>query len=89
MARIYAGILGLLAFAAVMTRGVVQAAEPAATIWQAVLSLFAFAVIGYAIGRTAQWVIDDSVRGQLTSQLQNKPSNSAERKTTNETALAK
>ncbi|MEX2138834.1 MAG: hypothetical protein WD894_06205 [Pirellulales bacterium] len=88
MARIYAGILGLLAFAAVMARGIVHGGAPGAIIWQAVASLFAFAALGYAIGRTAQWVIDDSVRGQLTSQLQNKPSNPAERKTTKETAIA-
>ena len=89
MARIYAGILGLLAFAAVMARGIVHAAAPAATIWQAVTSLFAFAAIGYAIGRTAQWIIEDSLRGQLTNQLQNKPSTSSERKTATETAIAK
>jgi hypothetical protein len=89
MARIYAGILGLLAFAAVMARGVVHGGSAGATTWQAIVSLFAFATIGYCVGRTAQWVIDDSVRGQLTSQLQNKPSNPAEKKTTNETAIAK
>jgi hypothetical protein len=89
MARNYAGILGLLAFAAVMARGIVHAGAPAATIWQAVMSLFAFATIGYAIGRTAQWIIEDSVHGLLTNQLQNKPSNSPERKTANETAIAK
>lgn len=89
MARIYAGILGLLAFAAVMARGVVHGGSASAIIWQAVLSLFAFAGIGYVIGRTAQWIVEDSVRGQLTSQLQNKPSNPTERKTTSETAIAK
>ena len=89
MARIYAGILGLLAFAAVITRGVVHAGAPAATTWEAVTSLFAFAAIGYVIGRTAQWIIDDSVRGQLTTQLQSKPSTSSERKSAHETAIAK
>jgi hypothetical protein len=73
----------------VMARGIVHAGAPSATIWQAATSLFAFAAIGYAIGRTAQWVIDDSVRGRLTSQLQNKPSNQPEKRTVTETAVAR
>jgi hypothetical protein len=89
MARIYAGILGLLAFATVMARGIVHGGSASATIWQAVMSLIVFAGIGYTIGRTAQWAVDDSVHGQLTSQLQNKPSNSMERMNTNETVIAK
>jgi hypothetical protein len=72
-----------------MARGVVHSGAPAATTWQAVTSLFAFAGLGYVIGRTAQWIIEDSVRGQLTTQLQNKPSTSPERKAANETAIAK
>ena len=81
------GILGLLAFATMMARGVVHGGSASATIWQAAVSLFAFAAIGYAIGRTAQWVIDDSVRGQLTSQLEKKPSSPAERNPTGATAI--
>ena len=89
MARIYAGILGLLAFATVMARGVVHGGSANATIWQAAMSLFVFAAIGYTIGRTAQWVIDDSVRGELTSQLQRQPSSPAEKNMASETAMPK
>ena len=75
MARIYAGALGLLAFATVVARGIVHASVSSDTIWRASTMLFAFAAIGYLLGRTAQWIVDDSVRGRLTSQISNKPAN--------------
>jgi hypothetical protein len=73
MARIYAGILGLLAFATVVARGVAHQISPNPTIWQACVMLFVFAAVGYLIGGTARWLVDDSVRGQLASQLAAKP----------------
>jgi hypothetical protein len=69
MARTYAGILGLLAFATVMARGVCHQSASGETTWQASLMLFGFAAIGYAVGLTAQWIIDDSVRGRLTTEI--------------------
>jgi hypothetical protein len=72
MARIYAGILGLLAFATVVARGVAHENSPNPTIWQACGMLFVFAAVGYVIGSTARWIVEDSVRGQLTSQLASK-----------------
>jgi hypothetical protein len=74
MARIYAGILGLLAFATVVARGVAQQSAPNATIWQACGMLFVFAAVGFLIGSTARWIVDDSVRGQLASQMAARPS---------------
>ena len=77
MARIYAGILGLLAFATVVARGVAHQSSLDSTIWQACGMLFVFAAVGYLIGSTARWIVDDSVRGQLASQMAAKPSSEA------------
>jgi len=74
MARIYAGILGLLAFATVVARGVAHESSLDSTVWMASLMLFVFAAVGCLIGGAARWVVDDSVRGQLASQMAAKPS---------------
>jgi hypothetical protein len=73
MARIYAGILGLLAFATAMACGIVQSGSPSETISQACKMMFAFTAVGYLIGRTAQWIVDDAVRGRLLNQMAHKP----------------
>jgi hypothetical protein len=73
MARIYAGILGLLAFATVVARGVAHQISPSSTLWQACGMLFVFAAVGYLIGSTARWLVDDSVRGQLAGELAARP----------------
>ena len=69
MAQIYAGILGLLAFVTCLTRGVVRGYEIDETLGTATFSLLIFAVIGYVVGRTAAWIVDDSVRGSVAAQL--------------------
>jgi len=84
MARIYAGILGLLAYATVMARGLVHAGPSSQTIWNAAVAMFGFAAIGYAIGRTAQWIVDDSVRGRLTSEMQSNGANASQKKLASE-----
>ena len=77
MARIYAGILGLLAFATVVARGLAYGGPGGELIWSAVLGMFGFAAVGYAIGRTAQWIVDDSVRGRLAAEMQSNAANAA------------
>jgi hypothetical protein len=72
MARVYAGILGMLAFATELATGLAHAAATDATIRRGVMSLCMFAVVGYVVGRIAEWITDESVRGQLTSQLESK-----------------
>jgi hypothetical protein len=69
MARNYAGILGTLAFAAVVARNLVHNAAASEAVWQASVMLFYFATIGYAIGRVGQWIVDESVRGRLTIEI--------------------
>jgi hypothetical protein len=77
MARIYAGILGLLAYATVVARGLAYGGPGGELIWSAVWAMFAFAAVGYAIGRTAQWIVDDSVRGRLAAEMQSNATSAA------------
>jgi hypothetical protein len=69
MARTYAGILGLLAFATVVARSLIHDTAGGQAIWQASLTLFGFAGIGYVLGLMAQWILDDSIRGRLTIEI--------------------
>lgn len=68
MGRTYAGVLGLLAFQAVMVRGLLRAAGVEATCWQAALALFGFAALGYITGNTAAWIVAESVRSGMAAE---------------------
>lgn len=68
MGRTYAGVLGLLAFQAVMMRGLLRSAGVEATFWQATLALFGFAALGYIAGNTAAWIVGESVRSGLAAE---------------------
>ncbi len=69
MGRSYAGVLGLLAFLATIARGVCHRGSLESTVSQAVFSLIVFAIVGAATGWLAGWIIDDSVRGQLATEM--------------------
>lgn len=69
MGRSYAGILGLVAFLVVVARAVLNGAQPGSTLYQAWLGLLTFAVIGFVIGKTAEWIIDDSLRTRVLAEL--------------------
>jgi hypothetical protein len=69
MGRIYAGILGPLAMAVVICRGLASAGGVEGTLTAATLSLAAFAVLGAILGHLAQNTIDESVRTRLEQQL--------------------
>jgi hypothetical protein len=69
MGRIYAGILGPLAMAVVICRGLLGSAGVEGTLTQATLYLALFAVVGATLGHLAQTTIDESVRTKLQSQL--------------------
>lgn len=88
MARIYAGILGLLAFASVVARSLIHSSAGGEAIWQAITMLLAFAAIGFVIGLAGQWIIDDSVRDRLTGGLQSKPASAAAKNAANESATS-
>jgi hypothetical protein len=65
MGRTYAGILGPLGFALVVARGVATLGGVEATLLAASAALFVFAVIGYFVGQTANYLVNDSVRSQF------------------------
>jgi hypothetical protein len=62
MGRSYAGILGPLAFATLVARGLLRGDAVAETMLTASLGLFAMAAVGYLAGRIAQFIVDESVR---------------------------
>jgi hypothetical protein len=65
MGRSYAGILGPLAFATVIARGVLSQAGLEGTLLAASAALFVFAAIGYVVGQTAAHLVGESVRTQF------------------------
>jgi hypothetical protein len=69
MGRIYAGILGPLAMAIVIGRGLLGAGGVEGTLTTATAALVAFAAMGAILGHLAQNTIDESVRTRLEQQL--------------------
>lgn len=69
MGRVYAGILGPLAMAVVIGRGLLGSGGVEGTLTLAMLYLVLFSVVGAILGQLAQWTIDDSVRAKLEEQL--------------------
>jgi hypothetical protein len=69
MARIYAGILGPLAMAVVLCRGLANSGGVEGTLTLAILALVAFAIVGAALGQVAQATVDESVRLKIEQQL--------------------
>ena len=69
MAKIYAGILGSLAFLTVVARGLANGGGVESVLYTAWCSLLAFAVAGGAIGWLAEGVVRDSVNGQIEAEI--------------------
>ncbi len=69
MGRIYAGILGPVAFATVLGRSLVDGGGVDSTLKIAMACLFTFAAIGYIAGRVADQIVHDSVRTRLASEM--------------------
>jgi hypothetical protein len=69
MGRMYAGILGPVAFATILARGLIDASGAETTAKIATLCLFAFAGIGYLAGRIADQIVTESVRNRFHEQL--------------------
>ncbi len=70
MGRVYAGILGPLAFGVVVARNLVAGEGAEAALFAAPLALFAFAAIGYVIGWIADKTITEAIEAQFYAQLQ-------------------
>ena len=69
MGRIYAGILGPLAFVTVMARSLIERGAAGSTLQTATVCLLAFAILGYIAGQIADLVVLDSVRVRFESEM--------------------
>jgi hypothetical protein len=69
VARIYGGILGLLAFQTTLVRGWLHHNDLQSTLWAAWLSLCLFAVVGLVIGQIASQAVADSVADHMSAEL--------------------
>jgi hypothetical protein len=67
VARLYAGILGLLAFLTILVRGLLHGVDPEWVIWSAWHHLLAFTLVGAAVGWMAGWIVEDAIRNQVVS----------------------
>jgi hypothetical protein len=68
VARIYAGILGPLAYCTSVARGVLHAWPTEKTLLVAWTSLLAFAAAGLLIGWVATRIVDEEVRGRIAAE---------------------
>jgi hypothetical protein len=66
----YAGVLGPVAFATILARGLIDASAVETTLKIAICCLFAFAAIGYVAGRIADLMVVESVRARFQQELQ-------------------
>ena len=69
MGRVYAGILGPLAFLSVLVRGWKNGWPTESSLLSAWLAFVALAAIGYIVGRLAEWIVDESVRTRMLAEL--------------------
>jgi len=73
MGRVYAGVLGPLAMAVVLCRGLLGSGGVENTLLLATVYLVVFSIVGALIGQFAQATIDESVRSKLEQQLTRPP----------------
>jgi MFS-type transporter involved in bile tolerance (Atg22 family) len=78
MGRVYAGILGPLAMAVIIGRGVLGSSGVEGTLTTATIYLLLFAALGAILGQVAEATIDESVRAQLQKQLSHQTANARE-----------
>jgi hypothetical protein len=69
VSRIYAGVLGLLAFLISLLRGMLHGYGTDSVLATACGSTLLLAVVGLAIGRFAQWIVEDSVNSRLAAEV--------------------
>lgn len=78
MGRIYAGILGPVAFATILGRSLVDGGAVDSTIKLATACLFAFAAIGYIAGSIADSIVTESVRTRFEIALRAREAEAAQ-----------
>lgn len=70
MGRAYAGILGPLALALIVVRGLKEQAGVETTLAAALGGMVLFAGLGYLAGRLAEHLVDEAVRTQFTAAME-------------------
>jgi hypothetical protein len=65
MGRRYAGILGPLAFALMLVRGLLNGGGAEPTLWAASCGMFGFAFLGLILGETADYLVRESVKARF------------------------
>jgi len=70
MGQAYAGVLGPLACATMVARGILAGNGCEPTLLAASVGLFGFALIGWTIGQLADYLVGESVRWQFQEAMQ-------------------
>jgi hypothetical protein len=83
MGRMYAGILGALAFLLVLGRGLIHGADLETTARVACTGLVVMALVGAVVGRLAAWFIEQSICWQIQGELDARPQTRDEARRTN------
>ena len=81
MGRAYAGVLGPLAFAMIVARGLLAGSGLESTLAAACLALFGFAALGWIAGELAARFVEESVRARFQAMLQSDATESKKRHT--------
>jgi hypothetical protein len=66
--RTYAGVLGTLAFATTIARGLIHDGGFESTMTIAIGCLIVFAILGAVIGELAGWIVADSIRSNVIAE---------------------
>lgn len=69
MGRNYGGILGLVAFATMIGRGMVALSSIDSVVQIATVAMFIFAALGWIVGNIAARIVDESVRHKVNAEL--------------------
>ena len=67
--RRFASVLGPLALAVALVRGIRYGAGAESTFLAATMSLLAFSAVGYVAGQLGQWIVEESVRARVDAEL--------------------
>ena len=68
MGGTYGGILALVAFGTTLVRSLIDGGGAESTLKVAIIGLFLFGGIGFLLGRTAQWTVEESLRSRLRAE---------------------
>lgn len=67
--RTYACVMGMLAFATIIVRGLFHGHDFPTTATTACGFLAVFAVVGAIVAAVARWIVEDSVKSQMQTEL--------------------